>query len=92
MDSHLEEFDLMERQKRGAKAGCRGMTDNLMIDRMVIHDYHRGNRNLGMAWADVRKAYDLVDYTWLAEVMRIHCSPIWLCGTISRLAACLNTR
>ena len=87
MDSHLKEFDLMEGQQRGARAGCSGTTDSLLIDRMVTLDCHRGKRNLSMAWVDVRKAYDSVDHTWLAKVMRIHLFPNWLCGTISHLAA-----
>ena len=45
-----------------------------------------------MAWVDVTKAYDLVDHTWLAEVMRIHRFPKWLCGTISHLAASWDTK
>ena len=92
MDSHLKEFDLMEGQQRGARAGCSGTTDNPLIDRMVTLDCNRGKRNLIMAWVDVRKAYDLVDHTWLAKVMRIHRFPKWLCGTISHLAASWNTK
>ena len=61
MDSHLEEVDLMEGQQRGARAGCSGTIDNLLIDRMVTLDCHRGKRNLSMACVDVRKAYDPVD-------------------------------
>ena len=30
----------------------------IMIDKMVIQDCHRGNRNLSMARVDVKKAYD----------------------------------
>ena len=92
MDSHLKEFDLMEGQQRGARAGCSGTTDNLWIERMVTLDCHRGKRNLSMAWVDVRKAYDSVDHTWLAKVMRIHRFRKWLCGTISHLAVSWNTK
>ena len=92
MDSHLKEFDLMEGRRRGARAGCSGTKDNLLIDKMVTLDCHRGKRNLSMAWVEVRKAYDSVDHTWLAKVMRIHRFPKWLCGTISHLAACWNTK
>lgn len=27
-------------EQRGAKAGCSGITDNLLIDKMVTQDYH----------------------------------------------------
>ena len=92
MVSHLEEFDLTEGQQRGVRAGCSGTKDNLLIDKMVTLDCHRGKKNLSMTWVDVRKAYDSVDHTWLAKVMRIHRFPKWLCRTISDLAACWNTK
>ena len=43
-----------------------------------------------LAWPG--KAYDSVDHTWLAKVMRIHRFPKWLCGTISHLAASWNIK
>ena len=68
MDSDLNEYGLMEGEQRGAKEGCSGTVDNLLIDRAVCQDSHRGRRNLSMAWADVRKAYDSVDHAWLVEM------------------------
>ena len=56
MDSHLKTFNLMERQQRGDRVGCSGTKDNLLIDRMVTLDCHRGKRNLSMSWVDVRKS------------------------------------
>ena len=53
MEQHLKVYDLMEKQQRGAKAGCNGMTDNLLIDRTVTLDCHRHKRNLSVAWVDV---------------------------------------
>ena len=53
-----------------------------MTDRMVTMDCHRGHRNLGMAWVDVKKAYDTVDHKWLAESMDVRRFPYWLCRVI----------
>lgn len=53
LDSHLNDYDLMEDGQRGAKAGCSGTTDNLSIDKMVTQDCHQGKWNLNMAWVDV---------------------------------------
>ena len=61
MDKHLKVYDLMEKQQRGAKVGCSGTTDNLLIDRTVTLDCHRHKRNLSVARVDVCKAYDSVD-------------------------------
>ena len=44
MDQHLEHYGLMEGQQRqlqrGAKSGCFGTMDNLLIDRAVMPDCH----------------------------------------------------
>ena len=62
MDQHLEHYGLMEGQQRGAKSGCFGTMDNLLIDRAVMLDCQRGKRNLSFAWIDVHKAYHSVDH------------------------------
>ena len=38
VNSHLEDYDLMEGEQRGAKEKCCGTADNLIIDRMVCLD------------------------------------------------------
>ena len=48
-DQHLEEHGLMEGSQRGAKKGCSGTVDNLLIDRVVTLDCQRRRRNLSMA-------------------------------------------
>ena len=68
MDGHLNEYWLMEGEERSAKE----TVDNLLIDRAVCQDSHRGRRNLSMASVDVRKAYDSVDHAWLVEMCSLH--------------------
>ena len=92
MDQHLEHHGLMEGQQRGAKSGCFGTMDNLLIDRAVMLDCQRGKRNLSMAWIDVRKAYDSVDHDWLCAMTDVHRLPIWLGEIIRKLCASWNTR
>ena len=62
MNQHLDKYALIEWEQRGAKVGCSGTIDNLLIDRMVCEDSKRKKRNLSMAWIDVKKAYDSVDH------------------------------
>ena len=82
----------MGRAQRGARAGCSGTIDNLLIDRTVTLDCHRRKRNLSMAWVDVKKAYDSVDHGWLEEMMILHRFPAWLSGTVEKLSKTWNTR
>ena len=92
MDQHLTVYDLMEEQLRGAKAGCSGTTDNLLIDRTVTLDCHRHKRNLSVAWVDVVKAYDSVDHRWLNKIMLVDRFPVWICEVVRKLCAAWNTR
>lgn len=92
VDAHLDQYSLMEREQRGARKGCSGTMDNLLIDRMVTQDCHRRRRNLSMAWIDVSKAYDSVAHKWLRKMMNIHRFPVWICNIISNLTKSWNTR
>ena len=91
-DNHLNKYGLMQGDQRGAKEGCAGTVDNLLIDRMVCQDSQRGQRNVSMAWIDVRKAYDSVDHSWLLEMFSSHRFPLWLLRTIQKLTISWNTR
>ena len=92
MNQHLDKYALTEGEQRGAKVGCSGTIDNLLIDRMVCEDSKRNKRNLSMAWIDVKKAYDLIDHKWLVEMMVVHRFPDWVGKMVSRLCATWNTR
>ena len=82
----------MESQQRGAKSGCSGTTDNLLIDRMVIQDCVRGKCNISTAWIDVKKAYDSVDHKWLSTMMAPHTFPSWIEAFVKNLYSSWNTR
>ena len=92
MNQHLDKYALIEGKQRGAKVGCSGTIDNLLIDCMVCEDSKRNKRNLSMAWIDVKKAYDSVDHKWLVQMMAVHRFPD--CGgkMVRRLCATWNTR
>ena len=77
MDEHLETYNLLEEEQRGARTKCSGIMDNLMIDIMVCRDSRNGSRNLSMAWIDVRKAFDSVSHA---------------CRTVARLRESWNTK
>ena len=66
------------------------MMDNLLIDKAVMLDCHRGKRNLSVAWIDVRKAS--VDHDWLCAMTNVHRLPVWLSEVIRKLCASWNTK
>ena len=49
-------------------------------------------RNLSMAWVDVKKAHNSVDFGWLKEMMVLHRFPNWLREAIGKLCRNWNTR
>ena len=91
-DHHLEEHGLMEGSQRGAKTGCTGMADNLLIDRVVTSDCQSRRRYLNIVWVDAKKVYDSVDHGWLGEMMVLHGFPKWLHEVICKLCKSWNTR
>ena len=92
MNHHLDMYKLMEIEQRGARVGCSGTMNNLLIDRMVTEDCHRGKRNLSMAWVDLAKEYDSIDHEWLDEMMILHRFPTGLKNVTSKLTASWNTK
>ena len=92
MNQHPDKYALIEGEQRGAKIGCNGTIENLLIDRMVCEDNKRNKRSLSMAWNDVKKAHDSVDHKWLVEMMAVHRFPEWVGKMVSRLCATWNTR
>ena len=83
----------MENQQRGARSGCSGTTDNLLLDMMMIEvDCIRGKRNISMAWIDVKNAYDSVDHKWLSTMMALHNFQSWIEACVKNLYSSWNTR
>ena len=61
IDTHLNQYDFMELEQRGAKKGCGGTIDNLLIDRMVLQDCPRRKRNKDVKIKSAVKLYSNVD-------------------------------
>ena len=80
-NEHLETHGSMDGAPRGARSGCSGTIDNLLIDRT-----ERRKRILSMARIDVKKDYDSVDHGWLEEMMILRRFPVWLSRTVEKLS------
>ena len=50
--------------KKDAKKS-RASKDQLLIDKTMLHDCRERHTNLGMAWIDYKKAYDMVSHSWI---------------------------
>ena len=46
--------------KKDVREKSRGNKDQLLIDKTILRDCRKRHTNLGMAWIDYKKAYDMV--------------------------------
>ena len=66
---HLHANSLLPDEQKGCRKQSRGTKDQLLIDREVLREARRKNRNLSMAWIDYRKAYDMLPHSWILETL-----------------------
>ena len=65
--AHLDQEKLLPAEQKGCRKGSRETNDLLYIDRAVIKEVKSRNKNLVMAWIDYKKAYDMVQHSWIIE-------------------------
>ena len=49
----------------------RGIKDQLLIDKTILSDCRNRHKNLGMAWVDYKKAYDMVPHSSILESLKL---------------------
>ena len=45
--------------------------DQLVIGKTILRDCRKRHSNLGMAWIDYKKAYDMVPHSWILESLEL---------------------
>ena len=75
----------MQIDQRGAKQKCSGTAGNLLLDNVVLRDVKLHQRNLSVAWIDVRKAYDSVNHGWIRKILEVHRLPDKLTAAIRNI-------
>ena len=63
--------DRLPEEQKGCKKNSRGTHDLLFIDKMVLKNAKRNQKNLVMSWIDYKKAYDMVPHSWIQECLDI---------------------
>ena len=69
--SFLDVNDKRSVEQKGCRKKSRGAKDQLLIDRMILCDCRKRHANLGMAWIDYKKAYDMVLHSWILESLEL---------------------
>ena len=66
---HLDKRKLLPEEQKGCRNRSRGTNDLLYIDRTVVVEIKSREKNLGIAWIDYRKGYDMVPHLWIKECL-----------------------
>ena len=64
---YLEMYNLLPVEQKGCRRSSRGTKGQLLLNKMVLNDCKKRHTNLGMAWIDYKKAYDMIPHSWILE-------------------------
>ena len=63
--------DKLPGEQKWCKKKSRKIKDQLLIDKTILLDGKKRHTNLGMAWIDYKKAYDMVPHSWILESLEL---------------------
>ena len=63
----LDVNDKLPVEQKGCEKKRRGTKDQLLIDKTVLRDCRKRHTNLGMAWIDYEKVYDMDTHSSILE-------------------------
>ena len=69
--SFLDVNDKLTVEQKGCKKKSSGTKDQLLIDKMILCDCRKRHTNLGMAWIDYKKAYDMVPHSCILKSLEL---------------------
>ena len=67
----LDVNDKLPVEQKGCKKKRRGTKDQLLIDKTTLCDCRKRHANLGIAWIDYKKVYDMVPHSWILERLEL---------------------
>ena len=69
--NYLDSNDRLPIEQKGCRKKSRGTKDKLLIDKTVMNDCRKRHTNLGMAWVDYKKAYDMIPHSWIIKSLKL---------------------
>ena len=82
---HCIHNDIITVEQAGGKPGSWGCTDQLLINKMILDEVRKHQRNLFMMWFDYKKAFDSVTHDWILKSLRLCQVPEKMINTIKNL-------
>ena len=72
MYTFLDDNAILPQEQKGCKRNSYGCKDQLLINRMILENCCKSNRNLSTAWIDYKKAFDSVPHDWILKAIEIY--------------------
>ena len=72
MYTFLEENLILSQEQKGCKRNSYGCKDQLLINKMILENCRKKNRNLSTAWIDYKKAFDSVSHEWILKAIELY--------------------
>ena len=69
---HLDNGKYLEQEQKGCIRNKLGTKDQLLINKTILEDCKRRQRNLSMAWIDYKKAFDSVPHSWILRCLELY--------------------
>ena len=69
---HLAEGDYLEGEQKGCARKKLGTKDQLLVNKTILEDCRKRQRNLSMAWIDYKKAFDSVPHSWILRCLELY--------------------
>ena len=70
--AHLDHGNYLEGEQKGCIREQMGTKDQLLINKAILEDCKKRQRNLSMAWIDYSKAFDSVPHSWIVKCLRLY--------------------
>ena len=59
-------------EQKGCRKGSRGTAELLYIDKHILNESKTRRKNIAMAWIDYKKAYDMVQPSWIINSLKMY--------------------
>ena len=69
---HLDAGNYLENEQKGCIRKKLGTKDQLLINKTILEDCRKRQRNLSMAWIDYKKAFDSVPHSWILRCLELY--------------------
>ena len=67
----LDSRNLLFEEQKGCRKKSKGTHDLLYIDKLILREAKKRQKNLAMGWIDYKKAYDMIPHSWLKECLQM---------------------